>query len=60
MSLCVLSRVGLESGPLGRGSKQNQRPNQVGFEEKKDKFEVFMNPRTLPVYTWIKLFLFSL
>ena len=49
MSLCVLSRVGLESGPLGRGSKQNQRPNQVGFEEKKDQFEVFMNPRTLPV-----------
>ena len=56
----VLSRVGLESGPLGRVGKQNRRPKQDGFEEKKDQFEVFMNPRTLPVCTWIELFLFSL
>ena len=62
MSLCGLSRVGLESGPLGRAVNRISVQNKMGlnFEEMKDQFEVFMNPCTLPVCTWIELFLFSL
>ena len=53
-------RVGI--GPLGRAVNRISVQNKMGlnFEEMKDQFEVFMNPCTLPVCTWIELFLFSL
>ena len=53
-------RVGI--GAIGSAVNRISVQNKMGlnFEEKKDQFEVFMNPRTLPVCTWIELFLFSL